>query len=101
MNRTIFVYGLLAAMLASNSACRAETPAGFDETTAIVGRTADGLETPVNQQTTPAGIQVDLPGMRPNALALSPNGKLLVTSGLKRELTVVDPENGKVLQEVF
>ena len=31
---------------------------------------------------TPAGTQVQLPGMRPNALALSPDGRLLVTGTL-------------------
>ena len=100
MNRFILVHSLLA-MLAVDLACNAETSADFDATTAIVGRTADGLETPVNQRTTPAGTQVDLPGMRPNALALSPDGKLLATSGLKRELVVIDPGTGKILQNVY
>ncbi|HUA69156.1 MAG TPA: alkaline phosphatase family protein, partial [Candidatus Saccharimonadales bacterium] len=44
--------------------------------------------------------QIELPGMRPNALALSPDGQLLVTSGLKEELTVVDPADGRILQHV-
>ena len=72
----------------------------FDTTTSIVGHNASGLETPVNQLVTPAGTQVELPGMRPNALALSPDGWLLVTSGLKEELVVVDPANGRILQKV-
>ncbi len=38
--------------------------------------------------------------MRPNALALSPDGKLLVTAGLTHELVVVDPATGKILQRV-
>ncbi len=36
---------------------------------------------PNGQIVTPAGLQVDLPDMRPHVLALSPDGKLLVTSG--------------------
>jgi YVTN family beta-propeller protein len=72
----------------------------FDSTTAPVGRNGDSLITPVNQIVTPAGTQVQLPGMRPNALALSPNGKLLVTAGLTRELAVLDPATGKFLQRV-
>jgi DNA-binding beta-propeller fold protein YncE len=54
-----------------------------------------GVLTPVNQLVTPAGTQVELPGMRPNALALSPDGKMLVTAGLTHELIVVDPATGK------
>lgn len=56
--------------------------------------------TPVNQVLTPYGIEVELAGLRPQALALSPNGKLLVTSGKANVLVVVDPETGQVLQKV-
>jgi YVTN family beta-propeller protein len=74
----------------------------FDASTETVGRIANGLVTPVNQLVTPAGTQVELPGIRPNALALSPNGKLLVTAGLTNEmkLIVVDPATGRILQRV-
>jgi DNA-binding beta-propeller fold protein YncE len=72
----------------------------FDATTEIVGRTANGLETPVNQRVTPAGMQVELSRVRPNALALSPDAKILVTAGLTHELIVVDPADGKILQHV-
>lgn len=66
-----------------------------------VGRFDDKVVTPVNQIITPAGIQVDLPGLRPQALALSPNGKLLVASGKTSELVVIDPESGRILQRVM
>ena len=56
--------------------------------------------TPANQILTPAGLQVELPGMRPQALALSPDGRLLVTAGKTHELVVVEPQSGKVLQRV-
>ncbi len=72
----------------------------FSSTTAIVGRTANGLMTPVNQITTPAGRQLDLPDMRPQALALSPNGKLLATAGLTHELVTVDPVTCQIRQHV-
>ncbi|MCX6561905.1 MAG: hypothetical protein NTZ26_15530, partial [Candidatus Aminicenantes bacterium] len=36
---------------------------------------------PNGQVVTPTGLQIDLPDMRPHVLALSPDGKLLVTSG--------------------
>jgi YVTN family beta-propeller protein len=79
----------------------AQPPAdGFAATTNAVGRNAAGLETPVNQRVTPAGLQIELPGMRPQALALSPDGQLLVTAGLTGELLALDPATGKILQRV-
>ncbi len=56
--------------------------------------------TPMNQVVTPAGRLVELPEMRPQALALSPDGKLLVTAGLTHELVVLDPATGKISQRV-
>jgi len=73
---------------------------GFDGTTQTVGRIPGGLSTPVNQIVTPAGVQVRLRGVRPNAMALSPDGRLIVTSGLKSELIAIDPANGNILQYV-
>ncbi|MFZ1072044.1 MAG: phosphoesterase [Verrucomicrobiia bacterium] len=72
----------------------------FDATTGTVGWKMNGLATPVNQLVTPAGTQVQLPDIRPNALALSPNGEILVTAGLTHELIVVDPATGNILQHV-
>jgi DNA-binding beta-propeller fold protein YncE len=70
-------------------------------TTEAVGALAGGrYYTPANQIISPAGLQVELPGMRPQAIALSPNGKLLVTAGKTPELVVVDPATGNVLQRV-
>src|ERR1017187_7886731 len=89
-----FFAGCLLALLAS---ARAEN---FDATTQTVGRAINGLATPANQLVTPAGTLVELPGVRPNALALSPDGKLLVTAGLTHELVVVDPATGKISQRV-
>ncbi len=55
---------------------------------------------PVSQILTPAGKQVELPGFRPQALALSPDGRLLVTSGKSNQLVVVDPATGAIRQRV-
>ncbi|MEO5802301.1 MAG: bifunctional YncE family protein/alkaline phosphatase family protein [Verrucomicrobiota bacterium] len=55
------------------------------------------VSVPINQVLTPAGIQVELPGMRPQVIALSPDGKLLATSG-KHELILINPIDGKILQ---
>ena len=77
------------------------TAADFDASTEPVGRFgANRCITPVNQLLTPAGTLVELPGMRPQALALSPDGKLLVTAGLTHELVVVDPTTGRIHQHV-
>ncbi len=72
----------------------------FNASTNPVGHTADGLITPVNQLVTPAGRLLELPDMRPQALALSSDGKLLVTAGLTHDLVVVDPASGKISQRV-
>ena len=55
---------------------------------------------PVNQVVTAAGRQVDLAGMRPQALALSPDGRLLAVSGKTSELLILDPATGAILQRV-
>ncbi len=56
--------------------------------------------TPVNQVLTPLGRTVELPGLRPQALALSPDGRILVTSGKTSELVVLDPATGVIRQRV-
>ena len=67
----------------------------------VVGRLGPNrYHTPANQILTPAGMQVELPGMRPQALALSPDGRLLVTAGKTHDLVVVEPRSGRVLQRV-
>ena len=72
----------------------------FSATTEPVGRNGGTLTTPVNQLVTPSGTQVELPGMRPQALALSPDGKLLVTAGSTPRLVVLNPATGSILQHV-
>src|SRR5437667_12427622 len=67
----------------------------------VVGRlSTNRFYTPVNQILMPAGLQVELAGVRPQALALSPDGKLLVTAGKTPELIVVAPRSGQILQRV-
>ena len=93
----------LVFLLVAGRMSAADTPApagAFGATTLAVGPTADGLETPVNQRVTPAGKLIELAGVRPNALALSPDRELLVTSGLIKELLVLSPSTGAILQRV-
>jgi YVTN family beta-propeller protein len=94
------LFVVLTLLLTSAKASRAAGAQDFS-TREIVGRLGTNrLYTPVNQVLTPAGLQVELPGLRPQALALSPDGRLLVTSGKTHELVVVDPSSGKILQRV-
>jgi len=66
-----------------------------------VGRHEGGrVVLPVNQVLTPTGKQIELPGMRAQGLALSPDGRLLVVSGLTSELWVIDPATGAIKQRV-
>jgi len=55
---------------------------------------------PVNQIVTPMGIQSTLPGLRPQALALSPDGRLLAVSGKTHELIILDALTGRIDQQV-
>ena len=64
------------------------------------GRTGGRVIAPVNQVLTPLGIQVELPAMRPQAIALSPDGRLLATSGKTSELVLVNPETGDIVQRI-
>jgi YVTN family beta-propeller protein len=54
----------------------------------------------VNQAVTPAGALVPLPGLRPQALALSPDGRLLVVSGKTSEIVVLEAATGRILERV-
>lgn len=58
----------------------------------------DAYITSTGQLLTPAGRQIELPTFRPQALALSPNGKILVASGKQTNLVVINPANGAVVQ---
>ncbi len=66
-----------------------------------VGRSgANRIILPVNQVLSPLGRQIDLPGLRPQVLALSPDGRVLLVSGKTSELLVLDPATGAIRQRV-
>jgi DNA-binding beta-propeller fold protein YncE len=92
----------LAVLAAGNVLCFAQFPSAenFATTAATVGPKTGGDLTPVNQRITPVGTVLELPGLRPQALALSPDGNLLVTAGFTHELVVANPANGQILQRV-
>ncbi|MBN2508063.1 MAG: bifunctional YncE family protein/alkaline phosphatase family protein [Verrucomicrobia bacterium] len=66
---------------------------------ATVGRLGPNLHlTPTSQLLTPAGRQIELPAMRPQALALSPDGRLLITAGRSNRVYVIDAHTAQILQ---
>ncbi len=94
--------GWLTLTIIILAGCRTqEHPGGDGPTTAVVGRLGENrYYTPANQLLTPTGLQVELPDLRPQAIALSPDGKCLVTAGKTPELVVVEPATGKICQRV-
>ncbi len=100
-DRTVFACAILLATsltLQATNGARQDQPGGE---LLVVGRDRDEVTiTPVNQLLSPTGIQVEMPGMRPQALALSPDGRLLIVSGKTSQLVVLDPGTGEVLQRV-
>jgi DNA-binding beta-propeller fold protein YncE len=91
---------LLASLSLWQNQCRSAGASEFS-TREMAGRAGTNrFYTPANQILTPSGLQVELPGLRPQALALSPDGKLLVTAGKTPELVAIDPRSGQILQRV-
>ena len=91
---------LMPWLVGSEAAATGANEAFFG-TTATVGLQSDSrFITPANQILTPAGYQVDLPGMRPQALALSPDRRLLAIAGQTHELLVLAVATGKIVQQV-
>jgi DNA-binding beta-propeller fold protein YncE len=89
----------LAALVGCQTADESR-PARTADTETVGRRGTNRTVLPVNQVVTPLGRQVELPGLRPQALALSPDGRLLVTAGKTSELIVVDPASGTIKQRV-
>jgi len=58
------------------------------------------LVTPVNQIVTPVGRQIHLAGLRPQVIALSPDGQLLAVAGKTSKLLILDPVTGEIRQQV-
>ena len=91
--------GLVALLALICQAAQAELrPGASREPVGQAG--ANRYYTPANQILTPEGIQVELPGLRPQALAISPDGRRIVTSGEAPELVVLEPRTGSILQRV-
>lgn len=92
---------LPAFVLLLACACSSPGPERLPPVLDPVGRRSDGAQTtPVNQTLTPLGTFVDLPGLRPQAIAQSPDGRWLYVSGKTHELLVLDAEDGSLSQRV-
>jgi DNA-binding beta-propeller fold protein YncE len=89
-----------AALLALISASGRAADEGPDIAAAVGRSDGDTTVLPVNQIVTPVGLQVELPGLRPQVLALSPDGRILATSGKTNEIVLLDPASGEILGRV-
>ncbi|MFT7485186.1 MAG: YVTN family beta-propeller protein [Candidatus Paceibacteria bacterium] len=100
MQRTPIVLSLLlfTALTACVECEVANTPAA---PSVSIGRKANGSTvTPVNQTLTPHGETIELPGLRPQALAASMDGSRFYVSGKTPELLVVEANSGTIVQRV-
>lgn len=82
-------------------ACTLGDPARPPAPRTPVGRGPDGqTTTPVNQVVAPTGRITELPGMRPQVLARSNDGRHYYTAGKTSELVVLDAATGAIAQRV-
>jgi YVTN family beta-propeller protein len=100
-NRIHFSVGLIPllsvlVLLAGTAACPKDLPDPKQEGEAGENRTV----LPVNQVLAPAGTQIPLPGLRPQALALSPDNRYLAVSGKTHELVIIAASTGMIVQRV-
>lgn len=90
---------LLLVFLFPGIACEKKKSLTQDEEP--VGFRPDGSAVvPVNQVLNPFGSQIELPGMRPQGLAISPDGRLAAVSGKTNDLVIIDALDLKILQRV-
>src|SRR2546423_1689880 len=95
--KTVFHLWLPCWLLGSVTAASQDN---FTTTTHVGQLGSNVYSTPVNQLLTPSGRQLELTGMHPQALALSPNGRLLAVSGKTHELVLVDPVTAEIKQRL-
>jgi YVTN family beta-propeller protein len=95
--RAVLCAALALFVLWGAAACRKPEP---PDTAAVGPAGPNRTVVPTNQVVTPSGKQIPLPGLRPQALALSPDGRLLAVAGKTSELILLDPATGQILQRV-
>ncbi len=100
-SRIISISSLSLLLFSSCSSYERQVARQLDQFEKVnAGQSVGRVIIPVNQVLTPLGIQVELPGMRPQAIALRPDGRVLATSGKTSELILVNPETGDLLQRL-
>lgn len=99
-SRLVLIVSWLALFGVPGAAAREPVGVDASEQETVGHKEAGRAVTPVNQVLTPTGRQVELSGMRPQAVALAPNGAILVVSGKTSKLVVINPTNGEILQRV-
>ena len=91
-NRTTHALFVLAmSCIPTSTVLAQEKPSVLSDT--------ESIETSV-AVVTPAGHRIDLAGMRPQVLVLSPDGKTLITSGKTNKLIVINTDMNEVSQTV-
>lgn len=98
----VAAFGVVCAVLLNGCARPTTQSTGLPRVSrSSVGRVGvNRYQTPTGQILTPAGRQVELPGMRPTALALSPDARLLAVAGKNQTLVFIDPADGRILQSI-
>ncbi|MGZ7065305.1 MAG: beta-propeller fold lactonase family protein [Candidatus Aminicenantales bacterium] len=97
VRRPVFSAALAFFVLWGAASCRKPAP---PDTTTVGPPGPDRTVVPTNQVVRPAGKQIPLPGLRPQALALSPDGRLLAVSGKTSELVILDAASGEIRERV-
>ncbi|MBN1271365.1 MAG: bifunctional YncE family protein/alkaline phosphatase family protein [Candidatus Aminicenantes bacterium] len=95
MKKQMSILAVLFACLGTIS-CRQEK----SDTQQVGSAGEDRTVLPVNQILESAGTQIALPGLRPQGIALSPDGRMLAVSGKTNELILIDPASKKINQTV-
>src|SRR5262249_39398881 len=95
VHKLSFVLLLIAFGCSSESSRRT----AFLKDTSQVGHgEGNRYTTPTGQILTPSGRQIELPGLRPQALAFSPDRRIVVTAGKTNAIILIDAATGLVLQ---
>ena len=101
IRRLVLALGLAVLLLTPVCGRGAKAPATPLSPPDAVGRVAPNrYQTATGQVLTPLGTQVELPGMRPQALALSPDGAVLAAAGRRDALVLIEPNRGMIFQTV-
>ncbi len=98
--RLVCATALLSTAAAQTVAPPARPPAPAPSAVQVakVGKLGDNRWLlPTGQIIAPAGRQIDLPTIRPQALTLSPNGKFLAVAGSSKDVLIFDAATGAEL----